>query len=93
MVSTLKKHICRRKVKQVHAMFCQEALDTRKNYKELHGIRDVFDRFLYLSTVKELDLKRVLAYPLTSAPLSFAHIDGLEISTDKSTFSVSWRLG
>ena len=33
----------------------------------------------------ELDLKRVLAYPLTSVPLTFAHIDGHKISTDKST--------
>ena len=27
----------------------------------------------------------MLAYPLTSVPLTFAHIDGLKISTDKST--------
>ena len=30
----------------------------------------------------ELDLKRVLAYPITSVSLTFAHIDGLKISTD-----------
>ena len=29
----------------------------------------------------------MLAYPLTSVPLTFAHIDGLKISTDKSTLS------
>ena len=28
-------------------------------------------------------MKRVLAYPLTSIPLTFAHNDGLKISTDK----------
>ena len=27
----------------------------------------------------------MLAYPLTTLPLTFAHIDGLQISTDKST--------
>ena len=27
----------------------------------------------------------MIAYPLTSVPLVFAHIDGLKISTDKST--------
>ena len=27
----------------------------------------------------------MLAYPLTSVPLTFAHIDGLKISTNKST--------
>ena len=26
----------------------------------------------------------MLAYPLTSVPMTFAHIDGLKISTDKS---------
>ena len=45
----------------------------------------MFDRLLYLSTVKELDLKKVLPYSLTSAPLTFAHIDGLKISTDISS--------
>ena len=28
----------------------------------------------------------MLVYPLTSVHLTFAHIDGLKISTDKSTF-------
>ena len=28
----------------------------------------------------------MLAYPLTPVPLTFAQIDGLKISTDKSTF-------
>ena len=31
-----------------------------------------------------LDQKRVLAYPLNSDPLTFAHIDELKISADKS---------
>ena len=36
----------------------------------------------------KLDLKRVLAYPLTSVPLTFAHIGGLKISTDFSKLEV-----
>ena len=32
-----------------------------------------------------LDLKRMLAYPLTSVPLNLAHYGGLKVSTDKST--------
>ena len=30
-------------------------------------------------------MNRVLAYHLTSVPLTFAHIEGLKISTEKST--------
>ena len=40
-----------------------------------------------LCIVTYLDLKRVLAYPFTSSPLTFAHIDGLKIFTDKSTLT------
>ena len=32
-----------------------------------------------------LDLKRMLAYPLTSVPLNLAHYGGLKVFTDKST--------
>ena len=41
----------------------------------------------------DLDLKRVLAYPLTSVPLTFAHIDGLKMSTDKSTLFNKLKVG
>ena len=41
----------------------------------------------------ELDLKMVLAYPLTSVPLTFAHIDGIKISTDKSTLFSKLEVG
>ena len=44
----------------------------------------MFGSLLYLPTVKELDLKRVPAYPLASVALTFAHIDGFKISTDQS---------
>ena len=53
----------------------QETSDTRQKYKEHKAAY-----FICLG----LDLKRVLAYHLTSLPLTFAHIDGLKISTDKS---------
>ena len=59
-------------------MLCQETSDTRQKYKE-------YKAAYFICQYLELDLKRVLAYPLTSVPLTFAHIDGLKISTDKST--------
>ena len=45
----------------------------------------MFGRLHYLPTTKELDQEMVLAYPLTSVHLTFAHIGGLKISTDKLT--------
>ena len=41
----------------------------------------------------DIDLKRVLAYPLISVPLTFAHIDGLKMSTDKSTLFSKLKVG
>ena len=69
-------------------MLCHETSDTRQeDIERTSGSRDSFGSFLYLPMVEELDMKRVLAYPLTSVALIFAHIDGLKISTDKSTIS------
>ena len=45
----------------------------------------MFGRLLFLSTVKELDLKGVLAYLVAYVPLTFAHNDELKISTNKPT--------
>ena len=35
----------------------------------------------------------MLAYPLTSVLMTFAHIDGFKISTDKSTFFSKLQVG
>ena len=59
-------------------MLRQETSDTRQEDKEHKAAYFIFQKL-------ELDLKRVLAYHLTSVPLTFAHIDGIKISTDKST--------
>ena len=70
---TKSKTIC------IQCFFRKLQTQDTKIKKEIQGT--LFDRLLYLSTVKELDLKRVLAYPLTSVPLTFAHIDGLRINS------------
>ena len=57
----------------------------KKIKKELQGTRDLFGHLLYMSVNKEKDLKKVLAGPLASVPLTFGHIVGNEISSDKST--------
>ena len=64
----------------------------KKVKKELQGTRDFFGAyFICQQIVKELDLKMLLAYRLISVPLTFTHVDGLKISTDKSTLFVSSR--
>ena len=80
------KPIPRRKVRSFTCNALSVKLKTKdKKIKELQGTRDLFGRLLYLLTIKDLDLKRVLAYPLTPVPLTFAHIDGTKTSTDKSS--------
>lgn len=44
----------------------------------------MFGRLLYLSTITDIDLKMVLAYPLTPVPMTLAHVDGTMITTDKA---------
>ena len=59
-------------------MLRQETSDKRQEHKEYKATYCICKKL-------ELDLKRVLVYPLTSVPLTFAHIYGLKMSTDKST--------
>ena len=62
-------------------MLRQETSDTRQEDKE----HKTFLVAYFICREIELDLKRVFAYPLTYVPLTFAHSDGLKISTDIST--------
>ena len=60
-----------------------------RKIKELKGTRDLFGRLLCLSTVKNIDLKMALAYPLTPVPMTLAHIDGPKVTTDKAKLFLS----
>lgn len=46
--------------------------------------RDLFGQLLHISLKKDLDLEKVLTYPLTPVPLSMCHLDGSICKTDKS---------
>ena len=61
----------------------------KKNFKEQDTCFATY--FICQKTVKELDLKMVLANPLASVLLTFAHIDGLKKSTANQIFAVSSR--
>ena len=78
------KPIPRRKIKN----FTSAAVKTmvKKDLKliELQGSRDLFRRLLYLSTKHNIELDKVLSYPLTAVPLSLAHVDGSINKTDKA---------
>ncbi|MCG7875152.1 MAG: hypothetical protein N0C90_02335 [Candidatus Thiodiazotropha endolucinida] len=79
------KPIPRRKIKSFTSNAVTVKLQTKdRKIKELQGTRDLFGRLLYLSTVKDIDLKLVLVYPLTPVPMTLAHVDGTKITTDKS---------
>ena len=86
-----KKTKARKKVNSFGCNALSVKLQTKvkKISKYLQGTKDLFDRLLPLSTDKQFNLERVLTYPLTSVPLTFAHIDGTKTSTDKLTLQLA----
>jgi len=40
------------------------------------GMRELFGRLLYPSTVEKIDMEKVFRYPLIPVPLSLAHLGG-----------------
>lgn len=52
--------------------------------QEMKFTRDLFGRLVYLATTMSLDIKKVLAYPLTPFPLCFGHIDGRKHTSAKA---------
>lgn len=53
--------------------------------QEVRMQRDLFGRLLGVALEINIDIKKVLTYPLTPVPLSMCHIDGMICKTDKST--------
>lgn len=52
--------------------------------QEMKFARDLFGRLVYLATTMSLDIKKVLADPLTPVPLCFGHIDGRKHNSAKA---------
>lgn len=46
--------------------------------------RDLFGRLLAISVEQQIDLEKVLSYPLTPLLLALCHLDGKHCKTDKS---------
>ena len=46
--------------------------------------RNLFGQLLYISLEKQIDIEKILTYPLMPVPLSMCHFDGSICKTDKS---------
>lgn len=46
---------------------------------------DLFGRLLAVSIEQNIDLRKVLSYPLTPVPFSLCHLGGTHCKTDKSS--------
>ena len=51
---------------------------------ELHGIRNLFGRLLYISTLERIDIEKVFQNPLTPIPLPLSHMDSSINKIDKA---------
>ena len=78
------KPIPRRKVQNFASVSTKTSVKNNKKVVELKVTRDLFGRLVYLSITNNLDIKKVFEFPLTSVPLSLAHVDGSLNKTDKS---------
>ena len=66
---------------------CQKSVSVKTSKQQKVQIvaqRNIFGQLLMLSTDDELDLQKVLAYPLSPIPWALATPDGLPTKTDKS---------
>lgn len=52
--------------------------------QEIRMQRDLFGRLLGISLEQNIDITKVLSYPLTPVPMSLCHLDGTICKTDKS---------
>ena len=83
--SRFERPIQRRKVKN----FASDAVKMKvkgkdMKVKEIQASRDLFGRFLFLATENDMDLAKVLTYPLTPIPSCLANLNGMINKTDKS---------
>ena len=80
------KPIPRRKLKTFTSDAVKSKVKSHDKLKimELTGSRDLLGRLLYLSAMSDLDLQKVVEYPLMPVPLSLANIDGAMHNPSKS---------
>ena len=57
----------------------------RDKVDEIRVQRNLFGRLLALSLDMNIDLEKVLSYPITLIPMSLCHADGSIYKTPKST--------
>lgn len=55
--------------------------------QEVRMQRDLFGRMLGVSMEQNIDVAKVLSYPLTPVPMAMCHLDGTMCKTDKAAFA------
>ena len=82
--SRFEKPIPRRKIKNFASASVTSKIPAKNKVQEVRGTRDLFGRLLLISTMENINLSKVLEYPLTPVPLSLAHSDGSINTTGKA---------
>lgn len=65
-------------------MFPKKKVKVVGKVEEIRMQRDLFGRLLGIALDQDIDLEKVLCYPLTPVPLSLCHVDGTMCTTSKS---------
>ncbi|KAL7290468.1 hypothetical protein TKK_0016156 [Trichogramma kaykai] len=78
--------IKRNKILNFSSIVKQKKVNTNGKVQEVKLQRDLFERLFGISLSREenLDIKKILSFPLTPVPLSFYHLDGTINKSDKS---------
>lgn len=77
IISKTKCHTFRNMITKKKVTVCRKEMELRMQ-------RDLFGQLLLISLKKELDVDKILAYPLTPVPLTLCHLDDSICKTPKS---------
>lgn len=75
--------ISRNKIENFSTIIPKKKLKMSGKVQEVKLHRDLFGRLLGIAMSRNLDLEKVLTYPLTPVPLSMCHLEGSICKTDK----------
>ena len=82
--SRFEKAIRRNNILNFGANSSKKMVTVANKVQEVRMERDLFGRMLALSLKENVDITKVLSYPLTPVPMFLCHIDGTMYKTDKA---------